>query len=148
MTSTDAKLAYGFELPKDISLEINPEEIGYEDEFGPEDIGEIWGQIYAARHGLPPSKKPYEEIAYKKYASKRDVIEKASGIEIIHHCSNEHTMYIVAIADSVVTAWRGYPKKISSLEIGPNWDEQIESFCKIMKLKYKKPHWLLCSYWG
>jgi len=71
-----------------------------------------------------------------------------SGSNIVMHCSDSYTEYILVAKDSVVTARRGYPEKITSLEIKDGWLSEITAAEDEHSLEHQEPNWWLCSWWG
>lgn len=149
-TNTDAILCYGVELEPRVKLNVPDNARGIDDEFDDYNIAEMWDQVYLAKTGIYPPQVPYEgnEEIYDKYWNTKRTCEQIAGIEIVHHCSNEETLYIVAATGSVIRSWRGYPRKVESLEIKGGWDSDIMRFCEDMGFEVSKPKWLLCSWWG
>lgn len=78
--------------------------------------------------------------------------EKKLGVELVYHCSDQCTEYIVGIRETYVRAWRGHPKEVpvekfaqmSSSEM----DVRLVEIAEALGLKPKPGRWLLCSYWG
>lgn len=88
-------------------------------EFGPKDAEE--GDMYEL-----------EEILEEKYGMKLEI-----------HCSDSCPMYVLAVAESVRTAYRGSPQKLGKgLKTAPEWAKTWEPFKKA-----GKPTWLLFSLW-
>lgn len=120
----------------------------------------------AAAMGVKTPEMPYPEYendhspkaesarrAYSKYWNQCRKALKASGCKIIYHCSDECTMYGIAIEASVITARRGYPEHVESLAIGAvkqEWHSILFNFCEKMDVDVKKlePRRWLVSYWG
>lgn len=73
------------------------------------------------------------------------------GISIVSHCSDRCTMYIVAIAGTKITAWRGNPVRIEDLRCDPAWGNKLTAFLEKYSLVGKTdgaPGWWLASWWG
>src|SRR5690606_9632712 len=64
------------------------------------------------------------------------------GLTLEHHCSDACTMYVLCIEESVVTAWRGHPKTIVSVDVRDVWLTKWERVKRA-----GKPRWLLFSWW-
>lgn len=71
-------------------------------------------------------------------------------VELVHHCSGDYPMYILAVTGTVTTASRGYPKVIERTpRTGAEKAEDFHQFCNEHGIELDKPlQWLLCSYWG
>jgi hypothetical protein len=74
------------------------------------------------------------------------------GAELVYHCSDECTEYILGIKATYVEAWRGHPKEVPVARFAAMSSEEMDA--KLVKiaaalgLKPKPGRWLLCSYWG
>ena len=68
------------------------------------------------------------------------------------HCCDAEPMGIITITSTVQCAWRGEPKTIDTNMFSQNepatMDKLLKEFCDEHKLEYKKPGWLLFSWWG
>lgn len=120
--STDAKLFYGFPIDEDSKAH---EMIADYDGDGAEDKPKGASLGWLANSG-----------------------ESDCGVTIGYHCSDEVTMYYVAIEKSEKTACRGYPEPIKDLKPGDDWHRRIQSFCEAYGIKPGKIGWWMCSYWG
>ncbi len=72
-------------------------------------------------------------------------------IELENYCSSECPMYIIAVKDSVSTAWRGEPVEIDAETIKvPDKDIQtLRDFAKnYLDMTDTEPKWYLYSYLG
>lgn len=75
-------------------------------------------------------------------------------VMVVRHCSSDAEMYVVAAADSVMEANRGFPKSITKTTL--KWaagivgseviEKNLKRFCKQAKLPFSPPKWLLFSY--
>jgi len=140
-TTTDGNLYYGIQLGE--SRPWTNEDLQYEDYD--------WEEYYAMKIGV---KKPDAEYSdntkhlYKEYWDNKHTLIKNSRCSIGIHCSFDYPLYYVCITKSKVTAPRGTPIVIKSLEIEDGWDDALKDFCKIMDIEYEQPHWWLSSLWG
>ena len=91
---------------------------------------------------------PDDEDAFKTYWQAKDDAIKTTGCELVWHCSTSCPMWAVAVTDSVLTAIRGCPEEVTSLDVGPGWEERLRAFCELLGIEWKRPGWLLVSYWG
>jgi len=64
------------------------------------------------------------------------------------HCSYDYPIYYLCITSTDVTASRGDPKKIDTLEVNPEWDKMLKQYCDKYKIPFTKPGWYLASMWG
>ncbi|HTR76954.1 MAG TPA: hypothetical protein VMH39_02550 [Gemmatimonadaceae bacterium] len=79
-------------------------------------------------------------------------VEKRLGAELVYHCSDECTEYILGLKETYVRAWRGHPKDV---DVGTfaamsrdKMDAKLVEIAAALGLKAKPGRWLLCSYWG
>ena len=79
-------------------------------------------------------------------------VEKKLDAELVYHCSDECTEYIVGIGSTYVQAWRGQPKEVDVAEFAKrdqdDMDAKLVDIAKALGVKAKPGRWLLCSYWG
>lgn len=123
--SSDGIFFYGL-LWKDEDVE--PWKSPTPDELEKSKYGEPDGEeLYEVRSGNNPENSPVE-----------------MGI----HCSFNCSMHYLAVKESHVTAWRGYPKQAKVLEVDPKWERQLKEFCEIMGIKWKEPAWWVTSLYG
>lgn len=135
--STDAILAYGFDLgdDNDIGIEID-EERGTIDTLN---------DILLEKNGL------YERWAPKLegYWERRDKALATLGVEIVLHCSYDYPMVFIAAKGSVTNASRGYPQIITSFGIDPEWDSKLyKALSDLGIIVDSPPAWQLFSMWG
>lgn len=66
------------------------------------------------------------------------------------HCSAEHPIPYVTVAESRITASRGSPEEVKSLAVKPEWKEQLDAFLKELSIKppQPEPRWWLVSDWA
>jgi hypothetical protein len=83
---------------------------------------------------------------FDKYAL-IDMLEEKFGCTLEIHCSCDYAMYILAIKDSVTTAYRGGPEIITSLEVTPAWAEKLQKAKVYMGLEKEEANWWLASLW-
>jgi len=146
--STDAIICYG----------ISYEE-GYEFPWGEEDIEEWWINDIK---GFKPVMEVYDdsgewlegvtEEQINEYFEYRRKFKNNHPlpISLVHHCSNDYPMYILAVPSTVITAFRGYPKTINPdhFDLSNHNIQPFIEFCKEFDLYVEDPDWYLCSYWG
>jgi hypothetical protein len=131
--STDGILFYGIAYDED-GLWEESKEWDYEND---------WEETFYIRTGTPCYPKDGWFEAQKATKAKW-------GVEIGRHCSDECTMYYVALVSHNFSACRGYPEEITAekMALPADADEKIKAFCELMGIPYEKPKWMLASYVG
>lgn len=123
-TSTDGQICFGYELTEDA-------------EFPWSDDGDIetwWAKV----SGMPENGNQYTWCRHNP-----------PPVELVTHCSGEYPLFILAAAGTLVTAYRGTPKKIEALNIPHSARWALEEFVKEHGIEVEgEPCWLLSSYWG
>lgn len=177
--STDAILAYGVDCGEDSPLRaLNGPEPDYESDpaaydawhdSDPPELDEYLAGL--AGHENPYNAVPleimkgssaeYEE--WKRAHPDHDAAttewfkvcreaEIAAPIEIVHHCSYDYSMYIVAAKGTVTTARRGYPEGLGQSVARPDIAaiDQARKFLSahMPSVNFSDPQWLLFSMWG
>lgn len=131
--STDAILVFGFE-------------IGVENDGDPPDFlnGNSFEEFVVGLSGVTLS----EDYAVACEQTKELMSECPA--ELVRHCSDEYSMYILAVRGTVSLANRGYPAEIDleKLDIHPDQIYDLENWCEANNIPYEKPKWLLCSFCG
>jgi hypothetical protein len=144
--STDGILFYGFPIEEDtangnviagLSPEGDeperPENLDADVDYDYSDQDTIWAKKFGLKGG-------YKEV-WKH--------QETYPVTIGRHCSGDYPMYYVAIKESELTANRGYPQEVKSLEVNLAWKHQLIEFCKVYGLEPPaKFGWYLASYWG
>lgn len=130
-TSTDAILAFGFDLGEELPEQLSGEEGGFDFyEWAEKRAGMSW--------------KPGD----KDYFKRRDAMLAALPVSIETHCSGDCPMYFLAWNGSTQTARRGYP---TNVVLPTPSEEQINAmrrFCDENGIKWLVPAWHIFSYWG
>ncbi len=133
--STDAILAYGYNLNDDIEIDDKVE--GY-------DI------VYNMTDRLLASIVGFTDVWTSEdttYWDRKRAAQKLLGLEIITHCSFEDPLYFLATTST--WASRGYPERIESLDIDPTWDDKLTKALEILGIEPKEKFgWHLFSVWG
>lgn len=155
-TSTNGLLFYGYCWPdEDNDFETSMEEVvkailvgrGMTDPWDAHYVGEQPYENYKAWAATPAGKD--EEEAW--HAAQRQV-ESELGVDWGFHCSGERSMPYLHVRGTETTAYRGSPRAITSLEIGPDWKEKLDSFLASQGIEVpegdNQPGWWLASYWG
>lgn len=148
--STDAILFYGYCWDEESLYPWDDEE------------EEEWEERLATRLGAPtepsaayPSDNdtsPDAGVLRKAFSAVWDARrEKRDSINVAmsSHCSGECSMPFIHVKDGFTKAWRGYPKEVPPLTIKPEWDGQLDEFCRLMGITppQDKPRWWLVSDW-
>lgn len=81
------------------------------------------------------------------YARKREVVA-ACPIEVVHHCSYDYTMLIIAVRGTTLRASRGSPEVINGWVIEESRVAAAHSFCAEHGIPSEDPRWLLASIYG
>lgn len=130
-------LYYGFS--------ICGEDIGYDlpwlDDEDEESYPPEFENYYLKKLGYNPNNMDWKE--------KKPIIEK-SKVQILDtgHC--EYSTYYLIITDSLQSsAWDSSPVAINKLVWNTLfWNDKLKQFCKTVGMEYKKPEWLLGSYYS
>ncbi len=84
-----------------------------------------------------------------------DLFEARSGQKLADspvvaaiHCSFSCPMPLVAIQETLVYGYRGYPKQAKSLTVKLEWEGQLRKFCDIMGIEWQEPAWWVASLYG
>ncbi|UVD36529.1 hypothetical protein RCXUPER_111 [Rhodobacter phage RcXuper] len=138
-TSTDAILAYGFDLGEDLSehgdlARIDEEFDGDEDAF------------FEAELGIPaygePGRPSYDEI---------EKLKATLPVTLIRHCSGDYPMYFLALPGTKREASRGAPEaiEINSLRVSTDAVTALMKWCEDhgIEVPEEGPHWHIFSYW-
>ncbi len=90
------------------------------------------------------------EGVYEKLAEDYEWVEKLEedfNVEVIHHCSDQYTMYALAAKGSAQRAYRGSVVEVKSLDEKKTWFVNVKAALKFMSI-VETPKWLLVSWWG
>ncbi len=156
--STDGEISFGILFPE-----------GYEFPWGNDkyegDIREWWldvndyeplFRLYNEQGGFPNGERPASKRINAYYAHERE-FEKLHPlpIELVNVCSNNHPIFIVALAGIGDRASRGYPECFNPSDLNVT-DEDIAAIVEFCKTYLQSdemgplliPQWYLSSYWG
>lgn len=126
--STDAIVAFGVDLGEEL-----PEFL--------EDFDDGFDDYLASISGLPQYGEPgHSWDAHWAFAERFPVT-------IIHHCSGEYPMYILAVNGTEQRASRGYPHTLEPLTVTQEQIDKLRDFMAEHELE-GEPAWLLFSNWG
>lgn len=150
--STDAIIAYGFDLGED-------HELPWAEHDG---IEEWWDELT----GFEPSDYPFDENeCYDDTPERRERVEAYFAeraewrrehplpIQEIRHCSGDYPMIFIAAKGSQIRAHRGYPKPFAAQDlvesVGVREADQLIQFCIDHKIERPNPiGWQLFSMWS
>ena len=135
--SSDAMLFYGFSA---------------EDEGVWDDLEDMeWEELYAEKKGIKPPEVAYSDATraeWSAYWDKTREARAAEPCEMACHCSDGCAIPYVYIKSTHVTASRGYPQEVKTLEINPAWRGQLKAFCDLMGIPWQEPKWYIASWMG
>lgn len=181
--STDAILFYGYcwddELPARALFDPS-----WDEDEEDEDHDTTWAEFVALKRGVtnpwasfPPELNNWrehgltyeeKEIRVKQWIDEHDAeldarrdaikaIEAEFGCDIGWHCSSDYGMPYIFVKESEITASRGNPQKLVSIdelfndETAGLWDEKLSAFVAELgcasRLPQRHPGWWLVSYW-
>lgn len=157
--STDAQICFGVSLDEDFEAPWDKEKYDYDIGFwwiykikGYEDPVQIYNEAGEYINELPPSKEDKD-----RYYDTRKKFEKDNPVPVepVYHCSSNHTMWIIAVPATVITANRGYPTRLTSLTDLRRWVSEIlhkklVDFCQLVNIDMnnKNTGWWLSSWRG
>lgn len=153
--STDAKLCYGIGFEEGF-------EFPWVDEKYEDDIEDWWMEV---NDYVNPEFCPYTEAGEFKEGidgddPRVDVYHTHSyewkeanplPVDLVYHCSDGCTMYILAVKDTEIKSYRGDTTEIIPANLTVTDEQRITllDFCKKYEIEAEEePKWLLCSYWG
>ncbi|HEY5851270.1 MAG TPA: hypothetical protein VIT62_10960 [Lysobacter sp.] len=132
-TSTNAILAFGFDIGEELPDSLLPED---EDEFF--DFEE-W---LCGRLGLE-----WSEGRDDDYWLKRRAAIEAFPVDLVAHCSGDYPMYFLAVRGTESTALRGTPQRV---QLTPPSEAAIicmREFCAEHGIEWREPDWHIFSMW-
>jgi hypothetical protein len=147
-TSTDGILAYGYDLGEDYGFDWDDE--SPRPEWVDSDGYESAENTLVAAAGFTDPEPDFDAglEGWRSWSRRRDDAKKALGIEMVMHCSDECTMWILAAKH--FNASRGYPVEVN-LDLPENADERLSWALDVLgltKFQGQQPKWLLASWWG
>jgi hypothetical protein len=147
-TSTDGILAYGFDLGEYYGFEWDDDTP--RPAWVDSDDYEAAENALIAANGFTDPEPDFgtDREGWLSWSQRRDDAKKALGIEMVMHCSDSCTMWILAAKH--YTASRGYPKEVN-LDLPEGADERLAWAVDVLGLymfEGQQPKWLLASWWG
>ena len=151
-TSTNTQICYGIPFEEDFEFPWGEQELddwwlddvlGYKPPF----------QLYDDQGNYLDGHRPSDDKVNEYYAHRREFLaEHPLPITLVNYCSGDYPMWIIAIADSIVTAHRGEPIDITDSLFEAkyfNHSASLLEFCVEHGIETtEEPRWLLSSYWG
>ena len=90
-------------------------------------------------------------LGYMVFMGNSETIDGCE-IKLVQHQSASCPEYLVAVKSSVLRAWRGNPKPVTSLETQATWETAVRAFCEKHNIKCEdglsNPQWWLASDWS
>jgi hypothetical protein len=127
------------------------------------DLDDAVDAIYRARGHVDPWDARPEDVSYRDWAAGhkaeidewraiRVAIDAEFLVGVGQHCSDSASMPYVFIRSTEVTAYRGSPKPLMSLDVDPAWRGQLDAFLTDNGIEApegeNQPGWWTCSWWG
>lgn len=134
--STDAILAFGFDLGEELPEKIQEELDAINDNEGIES----WLEMIAGVEPWSPEAKDW-------WKRRDDAVAKIP-VDFIRHCSGDYPMYFLAIRGTEMRASRGYPEPITMPASIVGWREILRDFCAEHGIEYEEPDWHIFSMWN
>lgn len=136
--STDAILAYGFDLGEDLSEHGDLARI--EDEFDGDD-----GDFFASLVGIHPYGHPDRQSL-----EERQRLLKTLPVELIRHCSGDYPMWFLAIPGTKQEANRGSPTRVlpQGMIISEYDNRRFLQWCREHRIDVDGTGWYIMSDWG
>lgn len=133
--STDGIIAFGFDAGEE-----SPVEHLLGEEF--DDLDDL----LASEAGI----SPWDHNSGKDYWKKKEAALAETPVELIHHCSGDYPMYILAVRGTHMNASRGYPQVIAPdfFAVPQEKIEAAKKWCEDHQVEWQEPSWLLASMWN
>ena len=149
--STNAYICFGIKLDEDVDLPW----ADYED------VDDWWLEVT----GFKPTVEVIDEYGFfrdgmdedgpdvAKYYEEKNAWRKdhPMPIDLVNYCMASSPMYIVAIKEEVIDAWRGDPTEIHPGTLLGSGEQEavLLNFCRKYQIDIgdEYPKWWLCSYW-
>lgn len=130
-TSSDANLFFGVIFNE-----------GFEFPWGEEDITHWWRLQNGFTENDPRINWSFQQ--------RREWDEQNPlPVELVNYCSLDYPIIALAVADTVITAHRGYPKKVQFDPVDSEKIIAFMSFCARFGIELPhEPAWILSSYLG
>lgn len=155
-TSTNAVLAYGYDLGSDEDWKIRETgeygalAVDWYDEDSDDGFVEQAERRLLAAVGFTET---WETNDGAGYFDREEQAKARVGVEFESYCHGEYPMYV--LATKVITVYRGDSKvlDLAALMAEPTengWDGKLAAVLQTLGItpKQEEPGWVLCSYWG
>jgi len=161
-TSTNAIICYGITFPDEYQFPWDTDELTGEDAIKDWWLYKICGytdpfELYNTEGNWLDGQCPPDERVSEYFQTQRDFLkEHPVPVSLVCHCSGEYPMWIVTAPGTIITAYRGEPKIITShyatrqhyqllIEFCSRYCQPLNEYDKMPKLA---PQWYLSSFWG
>lgn len=135
--STDGILVYGIAYEDEGELPEFLVDWAEENDTDPGDFDDYLDSI----SGLPNYGEPGHDFSAQR------AWRETCPVDLVRHCSYECPMYILAVRGTEITARRGYPQVINTLDVSGYKIDAFNAWCKERGI-VGEPKWYLCSMWG
>lgn len=137
-----ANVFYGFTYDEAIDLADLVDDVDFKDNE--------WEDYYAFKKGVMKPTAPFEQNRelYTQYWNERRKLTSECPVAIDWHGSaydEEYFYPYIHIKNTGGHADLGEATELKSLDIKPEWNDQIKEFCSVMGIEYKEPKWYLVS---
>lgn len=151
-TSTDAILAYGYDLcgepwkVREVG-EYDELVVPWYDEDSDDDFVEQARERLLAAHGLTGT---WEDDGYYE---RKEQAQASAGVEFESYCSGDYPMYVLAAKSITVSRGHSEVLDLPALMAEPadqGWDDKLRQACEALGITptQERPGWVLVSYWG
>lgn len=137
---------YGFALVDEDGSAIQPWQDGESEDNEEEDSVSLycdWEEVYIEKKGgiSKPVTYDYHAPEWEEWRAKREFLLKSGNVDVVLAGYSENLINCIVIKESYVRAeWdKILPLKI--LEAKPEWDKQIQEWCKLLDIEYHQPSW-------
>jgi hypothetical protein len=153
-TSTNGQICYGIVFDEGHEFPWDAEHEGDIDDWWLYGVHkfkhsfELYDEAGDNLNGVEPSR---EEVSRYFDESRAFTADHPLPVALVDYCSNECSMYILAVPRTIMFARRGYPATFepSALTVTDEEREALLAFCADHFIEVPAdPQWLLSSYWG
>lgn len=144
--STNAIMAFGFDLGEELPESFQPYIEALDEEEGSEGELEI-DDLLACAYGVELPEFGSDED-YGVYEMKRLAALAHCHVDIITHCSGEYPMYFLALRGTNFTAYRGTPALVVQRDILQTDIDAMRAFCEKHAIAWQEPGWHIFSMWN
>lgn len=153
--STDAYLFYGYcwsEESEDLDFETDMDRWA-ENKLKAQGHSDPWGGYpEGADRAMRDLWMAQNDAAIDAWRDKKSALTEAADVDWDSHCSHDCPMPLLKVRGTHVTAWRGSPMPITSIEVGAEWKAKLDAFLEAEGIEApegeNQPGWWLASDWG